>query len=371
VRTEQIALAPLAPGANVALTVHRFGAPGARPRVYIQAALHADEIPGMLAAHHLRERLQVQEAEGRLRGEVILVPSANPIGLSQRLLSHRVGRFDLADGQNFNRGYPYLVPQVAERIANRLGADEARNVALVREALVAELQAWPAASPAEVLKKTLVGLAIEADLVLDMHCDSEAVMHLYTLTPSADTFAPLGALLGAEAILLATESGDDPFDEACSRPWHELRERFPNHPLPLGCEATTLEFRGEADVTHDFAAADAGAVVDFLVLRGLIEGPPPAVPAPRCQPTPLEASEPLESPAAGIVVYHAAPGARVRSGDRIADIVDPLTGETTPVAATTDGVLYARVLGRFTGAGRRIGKVAGTVPKRKGKLLSP
>jgi predicted deacylase len=86
-QTEQIALASPAPGVALALTVHRFGTPGARPRVYIQASLHADELPGMIAAHHLRERLTRLEAEGRIAGEIVLVPSANPIGLSQTPIS--------------------------------------------------------------------------------------------------------------------------------------------------------------------------------------------------------------------------------------------------------------------------------------------
>lgn len=369
--TEQIALASLAPGVHTTLTVHRFGTSGARPSIYIQAALHADEIPGMMVAHHLREALTALDREGRLKGEVILVPAANPIGLSQRVLGHRVGRFDLADGLNFNRGFPYLVPDVEARVKDRLTDDPAENTRLIRSALRDALDAWKAATPAEHLKKILVGLALEADLVLDMHCDSEAVMHLYTLTPSADTFAPLGALLRAEAVLLATESGDDPFDEALSRPWHELKERFPDHPIPLACEATTLEFRGEADVSHDLARGDAEAVLDFLTLRGVIDGQAPNLPEPRCAPTLLAASEPIVAPVAGMIAFHAKPGDRVRAGDRIADIVDPLTGGVTPVATASGGVLYARVIGRFTGAGRRLGKVAGTTIQRTGKLLSP
>ncbi|HEY8382068.1 MAG TPA: succinylglutamate desuccinylase/aspartoacylase family protein [Microvirga sp.] len=370
-KTEQISLAPLAPGADLTLTVHRFGTAGARPKVYIQAALHADEIPGMLTAHHLRERLQKLEAEGRVRGEIVLVPSANPIGLSQRVLSNAIGRFDLADGLNFNRGFPYLVPNVAERVKDKLGSDEAANVRAVREALKAELDASPARTPAEHLKKALVGLAIDADWVFDIHCDSEAVMHLYTLTPSAEAFEPLSAFLGAEAMLLATESGDDPFDEACSRPWFDLKERFPEKAIPIACHATTLELRGEADVSHELAVRDAGAILDFLTLRGVLAGDPPAMPAARCKPTPLAASEPIEAPATGIIAFHRAAGERVKAGDRIADIVDPITGVVTPVETTSDGVLYARVLVRFIGSGRRIGKVAGTSVKRTGKLLSP
>jgi predicted deacylase len=369
-RTEQIALSPLAPGASLSLTVHRFGEAGARPRVYIQAALHADEIPGMIAAHHLRERLKTLEAEGRIIGEIVLVPSANPIGLAQKVLGEPVGRFDLSNGINFNRGYAYLVPQVAKRIKGKLTKDGDRNSGLIRKALQAELAGWKTTNPAEVLKKTLLGLAIEADLVLDMHCDSEAVVHLYAHTRSAETFAPLSALLGAHAFLLADESGDDPFDEACSRPWAELAERFPDHPIPFGCHSTTLEFRGEGDVSHDFARADAAAIVDYLIVRGAIDGEAPQLPTPLCGPTPLAASEPVPAPASGIVVFKAQVGDRVKAGDVIAEIIDPLTGTGTPACSPTDGVMFARILLRFATEGQRLAKVAGTTVRRTGKLLS-
>jgi predicted deacylase len=369
-RTEQIALSPLAPGASLSLTVHRFGEPEARPQVYIQAALHADEIPGMIAAHHLRERLIALEAEGRIKGEIILVPSANPIGLAQKVLGEPVGRFNLADGINFNRGYAYLVPQVAGRIEGLLTDVGEANVRVIREAMRAELAAWPTSNPAEVLKKTLLGLAIGADLVLDMHCDSEAVVHLYTHTRSSDVFEPLGALIGAHALLLADESGDKPFDEACSRPWAELADRFPEHPIPFSGHSTTLEFRGEGDVSHDLAQADAAALVDFLTLRGVIAGEAPSIPAPLCRPTPLAASVPVTSPSTGIVVFKAQVGDRLKAGDPVADIVDPLTGDVTPVPSPTDGVMFARILLRFATEGQRLAKVAGTTPQRTGKLLS-
>src|SRR3989337_530568 len=113
-RTEQIALSPLAPGASLSLAVQRFGQEGARPRIYVQASLHADEIPGMIAAHHLRELLTALEAEGRIKGEIVLGPSPNPIGLAQRVLGDHIGRFNLSDGINLHPGYPHLAPNAAE-----------------------------------------------------------------------------------------------------------------------------------------------------------------------------------------------------------------------------------------------------------------
>jgi len=368
-RTEQIALSPLAPGANLSLTVQRFGTAGARPQVYIQASLHADEIPGMIVAHHLRERLKALESEGRIKGEIVLVPSANPIGLAQRVMGDPIGRFNLADGVNFNRGYPHLVPKVAERIDGKLTADGEANVRLIREALRAELDAWEPANPAEAMKKALLGLSQEADLVLDMHCDSEAVVHLYTHTQSEAEFAPLSALIGAYAYLLADESGDEPFDEACSRPWAELAARFPDHPIPFGCHSTTLEFRGERDVDHEIAGSDAAAIVAYLTLRDVIAGEAPQVPEALCQATPLAASEPVQAPAYGILVFKAEPGARVKAGEVIADVIDPLTGAVTPAKAPSDGVMFARVAVRFVTKGMRMAKVAGTTATRTGKLL--
>lgn len=369
-RVETHHLPGTTPGLSVALSVLRFGTPGARPKIYIQAGLHADETPGHLTAHCLRERLAALEEAGRVKGEIVLVPVANPIGLAQRVNGVFHGRFDMADGINFNRHFPDLADDVAQAVNGRLGNDAKANVLLIRQALKEALAAQEPASPTEHLKHRLLTEAIDADVVLDIHCDSEAVVHLYTLTPQADDFAPLAAYLGAKAMLLATESGDHPFDEAVSRPWLLLQERFPDAAIPLAGLATTLELRGETDVSDEFAAQDAEAIVHFLMLRQAIAGTPPPVPAGPA-PTPLAGSEPLTAPQAGIVVFKRKPGDVIAAGDVVVRLVDPLSGEESLVRATTDGVLYARNATRFAHAGKRLGKIAGTRIMRKGKLLSP
>ena len=107
-QVEHIPLKHAPSGTSRALCVYRFGQAGARPKAYIQAALHADELPGILVAHELRKLLSKAEEAGELIGEAVLVPAANPIGLSQDLLGVHHGRFALADGQNFNRGFADL-----------------------------------------------------------------------------------------------------------------------------------------------------------------------------------------------------------------------------------------------------------------------
>ncbi len=377
-QTQTVSLLPSAPGQQQHLQVLRFGAPGRGPKAYVQAALHADEVPALLVAQQLRQQLLVLEAAGLVAGEVVLVPFANPLGLGQQLLGQHHGRFDLRDGTNFNRGFAELADAAASLVQNTLGTDPSTNTHTVRQALLQALRmqieqtAHP--SPAQHLKHQLLQLAVDADVVLDLHCDHEACPHLYAATAQAAQGALLGTLLGARAVLLADESGDTPFDEACTRPWQLLQARFKDHPVPLACFAATLELRGEADTHHATAAQDASACLEFLRQAGVLAGPPLAgfatAPAPLCQPTLLAASEPITAPRTGVVVFHVQPGDWVAAGAVVADIVCVETGDLTAVCSQSAGVLYARVHTRWATAGLRLAKVAGSSLQRTGKLLS-
>jgi uncharacterized protein len=370
-QVDTLPLAGGAPGVQYSLRVWRFGTAGGGPKATIQGALHADEVPAMLVAHRLREQLAQLEAAGKLLGQVQLVPYANPLGLTQHLLGAHQGRFSFSDGTNFNRNHVDLTETVAAAVRGRLGDDEAHNVQVIRAALRDAARALVTLLPAQDLKHKLLQLAVDSDVVLDLHCDAEAAMHLYALTPHETLACELGALLGARAILLATESGDSPFDEACSRPWMLLRERFPDHPIPIACFGSTVELRGEADTSHALAQQDADAIIEFLRRRGVIAGTPAAMPALQCAPTPLAGSEPVTAPHAGIVVYRHAPGERVEAGSVVADLVDADSGAVAPILARSSGVLYARSATRWATPGKRLGKIAGTSLARTGKLLSP
>jgi uncharacterized protein len=376
-KTETISLMPPAPGVQLQLQVLRFGtvqadrADQASPKVYIQAALHADEIPALLVAHHLRAMLQAAEDAGALLGEVVLVPSANPIGLMQHVNGQQQGRFDLRDGTNFNRHFPELGRRVTELVGQGLTGDATRDVPLVRARLRGAAGELPASNPTQDLKRRLLQLAIDSDIVLDLHCDNDALMHLYALTPHRELAESLGAHLGVHALLLATESGDSPFDESCSRPWLELKERFPDANLPLACFACTVELRGERDVSHELAQQDAQAIMNFLRERGVLQSTTSvAQPGLRCESTPLTGSEPVTAPRSGVVVYRQALGTRVNAGDVIADIVDPESGQSHEVRCQSAGLFYARSSERWATPGKRIAKIAGTALMRTGKLLS-
>jgi predicted deacylase len=363
------------------LSSFHFGQAGSGKKVYIQASLHADEVPGMLVAQFLRKELAALEAAGRIAGEIILVPAANPIGLSQAIHGAPFGRFDLSTGINFNRAYKHVADELKLSLVGQLGADAQANVATIRQHARAALTGWEPATDAETLKKVLLELAIDADMVFDLHCDNEAVLHIYAGTPLGEAVAPLAAIMGAHAVLLAREAGGEPFDEACSRLWWDLDAHFEGRfPIPPACLSTTIELRGEQEVSYALARRDADGLLRFLAHSGVLLGADAAaanaanaadpLPAPLCAATPLEGVAPVYAPHAGILVYTREMGERLAAGDALADLIDPVSGETTVLRSPVAGVFFARSAHRHVLRGMNVGKVAGATAFRAGLLLS-
>jgi predicted deacylase len=149
----EITIAGDVPGVEYRLPVLTFeGRDPTAPRVYTQAALHAEELPGTAALHFLVPMLEAAEARGDLLGSITVVPRANPIGASQYVNGGMEGRFDLGSRTNFNRDYPLI------------GLDE-------RDSLLEDIATLPAT---EQLKRHLLHMASGADLMLDLHCDDES-----------------------------------------------------------------------------------------------------------------------------------------------------------------------------------------------------
>ena len=373
--TERIALLGNSPGTERHLLVHRYGKPGQGKKAYLQASIHADETPAMLTLHHLARLLDEAEAEGKIKGEIVLVPYANPIGLSQFINGNHSGRYDMAGGGNFNRNWPDLFQGLPEALDGKLGADAEANVAAVRAALRDALAEQQAGSELQSLRLTLARMAADADLVLDVHCDDEALMHLFLIPDHWPLAAPLAAELGCAAVMLAADSGGGSFDECFSVPWTRLQAAFPDHPIPPACLAATVELRGYSDVSDELASRDARALFRSLQHLGHLAGEPGPAPAPLCDATPLEATEFLRADTAGILAYNAALGDRVKKGDIVAWLVDPaaedLEKARRPLHAGTDGLILSRQAMKYVAPGKSIAKIVGTdpLPRRPGASL--
>ncbi|NWD04128.1 succinylglutamate desuccinylase/aspartoacylase family protein [Pseudomonas gingeri] len=340
------------------LTVFRFGA-GERT-AYIQASLHADELPGMRTAWELKKRLVELEAQGALKGVIELVPVANPIGLGQLLQGNHQGRVEAASGQNFNRGFLELGEPVARLIEGRLGSDPDINVRLIRQAMTYALEALPpACSPLEGLQRLLLKHGCNADVMLDLHCDADAALHIFALHQHWPKWRSLAARLNVRVGLLVGDSGGTAFDEACLFPWLRLSQQFPEAQIPLACLATTLELGGQADTGREAVVTHAEGILAFLAEQGFIEGQPSAPLHEACEAFPLEGVRFIFAPHAGVVTFLCEVGRWVEADEPLFEVIDPLSDCVSLVCAGIAGVVFSIERTRYAQPGSWLVKVAG------------
>jgi uncharacterized protein len=95
-----------------------------------------------------------------------------------------------------------------------------------------------------------------------------------------------------------------------------------------------------------------------------------------CAATPYDAADYVSAPVAGLIAYKVALGDRVKKGDLVAEIVDPLADDPlnarTPVRAMSDGLVISRCLKKLAAPGDSIGIIVGTegLAYRKERLMS-
>ncbi|WP_378949806.1 succinylglutamate desuccinylase/aspartoacylase family protein [Mesorhizobium sp. ANAO-SY3R2] len=312
------------------------------PTAYIQAALHGDELPGVVAIDALMPKLRKAEGEGRILGSLTIVPRANPIGANQQFFSAVQGRFDLASRVNYNRDFPLL----ARPDVSLLPGDEV-------------------AMPADQrLKARLLKLSVGHDIVLDLHCDDEGVAYLYVPNALWPAMADCAAAMGVDAVIHWGGQSGSSFDEASLHPWLQI----PREEARLDRRVvTTVEYRGTSDVYADTAEADAEGIYSLLVARGVISDPAVAAPGPFAGvAAPISHIEMVPSPCAGAILYDVKPGDKVKAGDRLATIVRAPgeEGGRVEVFAPQDGFVLTRRSHRSTGAGDDLVKLVGVAPSK-------
>ncbi|PDQ22116.1 peptidase M14 [Mesorhizobium sanjuanii] len=324
-------------GVSYEFPVFRFeGSDKSAPSAYLQAALHAGELPGVVAVDALMPMLAKAEAEGRVNGDITIVPQANPIGRAQYHFGEHQGRFHLGTRNNFNRGFPLLAAP-----DTKLLPDTAPGTADQR------------------LKTCLLKLSIGHDIVLDLHCDDEGLAYLYVHTCLWPDMADCAAAMGVDAVVLWDEDTDGTFEGASIMPYQNVPADVARFDRRV---ATTVEYRGILDVDGALAASDAEGLYRLLVARGVIADP--ALPAPgpfTGTVVPLENIDMMPAPRAGAVLYDVKPGDRVAKGARLATIVHA-PGEAdgrTEVFAPQAGLILTRRSRRIIRAGEDLLKLVG------------
>lgn len=316
--------------------VFRFaGSDRAAPRAYLQAALHGGEMPGVVALDRLMPLLRRAEAEGRVRGDITIVPWANPVGRAQYVFTQVEGRFHLGTRTNFNRDFPLL-----ERADAAAVPDETELMTLDQR-----------------LKARLLKLSMGHDIVLDLHCDDEGVAYLYVPSILWPAMADCAAAMEVKAVILWAGASGAAFEEASVHP-HLSRA-----PEDLaGLAVMTAEYRGVLDVDPHLGEADGKGLYRLLVARGVVEDA--SLPKPegfRGLVAPIDHVEMVTAPRAGVILFDVRPGDRVTEGQRLARIVhSPCEEEgSVDVPAPQAGFILTRRAHRQTRAGDDLVKLVG------------
>jgi hypothetical protein len=370
VQKSSITLPSMTPGTQRSIPVLRFGKAGARPKVYMQAAIHANEMPGTMAMHHLMPLLAEADKKGLIQGEIILVPTVNPIGQAQLVGNSHAGRYNLLSYENFNRNWIDLSDAVAERVGKKLGADAEANVRTIRKAAQDSLKALKPLNELGTLRVEVQKLSCDADFVLDLHCDIYAALHLFGAKNdvATGTLSTLAADLGVEATMY-----NDPYPKALtfsgvnSVLWARLAEQFPQANIPQACMSVTVEMRSQHDVSDALGQSDAQNLYRWLVRQGVVGGKAEPLKKLKAAPAPMSGMDVGYSTCTGFLVFHVKPGAKVKKGQAICDVIDPSNpngpkGRTT-FTSQTDGVLFSRRLdGYLSWPGQVMYRISGPKP---------
>lgn len=310
--TRNITLDSDTPGQVLVLRVLFFAGTGGGPSVYLQAGLHATELAGTVALDRLIPRLAAAEAEGRLAGDITLVPHANPIGLAQSVHDAPLGVYDLNSRINFNRDFP---TESADQMAGR--------------------------PVAELLKAHLIGMAEAADVVLDLHGDDEAPVYLFVLESQCEAGRLLARSIGAEVILTEANTDLMSFDLAVLSRW-AAQQRAGDRRF-----AATVELRGVMDVTPEFAEIDAAGLYSYLAQIGTVVDDLPYITSDEPVMIDGNSAEMILTPEPGALLYNIGVGERVSNGQLVATILPEAGSPPHEIRAPFEGIVLSRRAVRF------------------------
>ncbi len=364
------------PGRSTELNYFRIGPPDATKKVYLQAALHADEQPGILILHHLLQLLRDADAAGELKAQFVLFPMVNPLGMGDIEFGQHQGRYNRSSGVNHNRDWPVLYDAVGPGLVEKMGADAVENTLLIRDTLREWAANLPRVTAFEQWRQCVISEACDADYVFDVHCDDDSLVHIFTIPQQAENMQQLANWTGAAATLLAEDSGGGSFDEVWPAVWLRLAGECADKPVPLPVVSCTLEYRGQFDTFDNLNRQDAQNLYAYFQEQGLISGKLVGEKNAAEVPTDLRATEYLRAPQAGLLAYCVELGDRVEKGDRIADLIR-LDGEGAfveriPLLAGTSGQVISRKINKYVWANANISKIVGTeiLESRGDNLLS-
>ncbi len=278
------------------LEAYRIGPENGHPRVGILAGIHGDEWNGPYLAYLLLRRLAEMESRGQVLGRITIVPAGNPLGIN---LGSRYWPFD---GSNLNGLFP--------------GYDQGETTQRIAAAIFQTLS--------------------DSDYCVDLHAANEHVKEIpqVRLFEGSHAFAPLARSFGLD--LIWRRATTSPLVKSFFS-YQIGRLGIPTFVVPFGTGRrlnrfyAERAFRGVLSFLEEVEAirpAPGGRILSEASLsRGLLREE--------------EEVQGVVARASGLFVMETELGTRVRRGERIGSLVDPLEPESppAPVDAEIAGLL--------------------------------
>jgi len=328
---EDLTVAELVSGHRLTIPIFRFRGRGKGPRVHIQASVHGAELQGSAVVYALLRALSQSHEPV---GEMVLIPLANPYGTNYKLGDFTYGRFDPATGENWNRAYweatcidearrrdrhQVSVSRFLEehrRLTDRLELFEAYRAALCR-ALEAKLRDTEGKRDyRRSLCGTLLGMAFEADIVLDLHTAANGTRYVYVPEYALDD----ATRFDIPHLLLIPNGHGGAMDEACFVPWWNLAERLGEDVRPP-VDAFTVELGSHEHIDLAEAEADARGILRYLLHKGAVTGPAIAPRLHRISSCRLADYRAIHAPRGGLIDFHVGPGHPMKAGESLGSLL--------------------------------------------------
>ena len=266
----EVPIRSMADGTTSTLSLFHFpGKVPEAPSVYIQSGIHASEVQGYAVSLLLIEYFSKYPP----LGEITLVPLANPYATNLKMSSYTFGRFDPVMGENWNRQYLDLCSVTEDFFKVHTQESIATLVPMFKAWLLQALSdaKQQPTNYARMLALELQQLALSADIVLDLHCDTHSVPHVYTpvyASRSAQT-------LGISFIIELSNLFEGALDEAIFCPWMTFTEKYqalhPDESVHPPVEAFTIELGSEEQVNLQEARKQCVGIIRYLSQRGVCQ----------------------------------------------------------------------------------------------------
>jgi len=290
------------------------------PKIYLQGNLHGPEVFGTAL---LLELIQVIKKMKQMRGELIIVPCANPMGVNQTSYNSMIGRYNHQSGINWNRIFP-TTPSAKAR-----SAFQKENNNLSIESKLAEI---------------LHSISSGSDFILDIHTTGiSSAEHLFTYSWMHKEFSALNVPIH---LTLDPKNVVGAFDESHVIPFLQ------SVPKDKISKVATWEAHHNSDIDSDILKQRLSQIINWLA--GIWNEKP----TPRTKIEIYSKYTHLYAPTAGYFSWIKRVGDKVKKEEVYAFVYNPISEKIIPVKAKFSFILLGIYGIPAIASGEQIGWIA-------------